>query len=38
LIDWGWWMTKKVLIPMLAIYIPRFHPNWFDDKRYEVAA
>ena len=37
-IGWGWWMTKKVLIPMLAIYIPRFHPNWFDDKRYEVAA
>jgi predicted metal-dependent hydrolase len=37
-VDWAWWMTKKVLIPMLAIYIPRFHPNWFDDKRYEVAA
>lgn len=37
-IDWGWWMTKKVLIPMLAIYIPQFHPNWFNDKRYEVTA
>ena len=37
LLDWGWWMTKKVFIPMLAIYIPRFHPNWFNDQRYEVA-
>lgn len=30
--NWMWWMTKKVFIPMLAIYIPRFHPNWFNDR------
>lgn len=30
--NWGWWMTKRVLIPMLAIYLPNFHPNWFNDK------
>lgn len=28
-----WWMTKKVFVPMLAIYIPKFHPNWFSDER-----
>ena len=28
----GWWMTKKVLVPMLAIYAPKFHPNWFKDE------
>ena len=38
LADWAWWMTKKVFIPMLAIYLPKFHPNWFDDSRYKVAA
>lgn len=32
MIDWLWWMTKKVFIPMLAIYIPSFHPNWFNDR------
>lgn len=36
MINWLWWMTRKVFIPMLTIYIPRFHPNWFDDR--EVVA
>lgn len=30
-LNWGWWMTKRVLIPMLAIYLPGFHPNWFKE-------
>jgi predicted metal-dependent hydrolase len=30
--DWSWCMFRKVLIPMLAIYLPRFHPNWFHDE------
>lgn len=30
--NWMWWMTKKVFFPMLTIYMPNFHPNWFNDK------
>lgn len=36
---WAWHMTTKVLVPMLRIYFPHFHPNKVDDRRYvEVAA
>jgi hypothetical protein len=32
-------VTTKVLIPMLTIYLPGFHPNKVDDAKYmEVAA
>ena len=36
---WAWHMTTKVLVPMLKIYLPNFHPNNVDDSRYlEVPA
>lgn len=31
---WAWHMTIKVLVPMLKIYLPNFHPNKVDDSRY----
>ena len=31
---WAWHMTTKVLVPMLKIYLPNFHPNRADDRRY----
>ena len=31
---WVWHMTTKVLVPMLKIYLPNFHPNKVDDSRY----
>ena len=36
---WAWRMTTKVFVPMLKIYLPNFHPNNVDDRRYlEVPA
>jgi len=36
---WAWHMTTKVFVPMLKIYLPGFHPNKVDDRRYlEVPA
>ena len=31
---WAWRMTTKVFVPMLKIYLPNFHPNNVDDRRY----
>jgi len=31
---WAWHMTTKVLVPMLKIYLPNFHPGRVDDRRY----
>jgi hypothetical protein len=37
--QWSWHMTTKVFVPMLKIYLPNFHPNKADDRRYlEVPA
>jgi predicted metal-dependent hydrolase len=38
LVSWSFFVTTKVLIPMLTIYLPNFHPNKKDDTKYmEVA-
>jgi predicted metal-dependent hydrolase len=34
LAHWVWHMTTKVFVPMLKIYLPKFHPNNVDDSRY----
>ena len=31
---WAWHMTTKVLVPMLKIYLPNFHPGRVDDRHY----
>lgn len=39
LLSWSVFVTGKVLIPMLTIYLPNFHPNNVNDDRYlQVAA
>lgn len=39
LASWSFFVTTKVLIPMLSIYLPGFHPNNKDDSKYmEVPA
>jgi predicted metal-dependent hydrolase len=38
LLNWTYFVTRKVLIPMLAIYLPNFHPdNTNDDQYLQVA-
>jgi len=34
LASWSFWVTTKLLIPMLSIYLPGFHPNNKDDAKY----
>lgn len=34
LFSWSWFVTTKVLIPMLAIYLPKFHPSRVNDDKY----
>ena len=34
LFSWSYFVTSKVLLPMLAIYLPNFHPNNVDDSYY----
>ncbi len=34
LMSWSFFVTTKVLIPMLTIYLPGFHPNKVDDTKY----
>lgn len=34
LLSWSWFVSTKVLIPMLAIYLPKFHPNRVNDDQY----
>jgi hypothetical protein len=34
LFSWSYFVTSKVLLPMLTIYLPNFHPNNVDDKQY----
>jgi predicted metal-dependent hydrolase len=38
LLSWSYFVTSKVLIPMLTIYLPNFHPNNVDDSYYLQAA
>jgi len=34
LFSWSYFVTSKVLLPMLTIYLPNFHPNNVDDSYY----
>jgi len=34
---WGWFVTWKVLIPAMQIYLPSFHPNNHDDSKWVSA-
>jgi len=34
LMSWSFFVTTKVLVPMLTIYFPGFHPNKVDDTKY----
>jgi predicted metal-dependent hydrolase len=34
LFSWSYFVTSKVLLPMLTIYLPNFHPNNVDDEQY----
>jgi predicted metal-dependent hydrolase len=38
LLSWSYFVTSKVLIPMLTIYLPKFHPNNTNDEQYLQAA
>ena len=38
LVVWSWFVTTKVLVPMMAIYLPKFHPNRVNDDKYLQAA
>jgi hypothetical protein len=37
LVVWGWFVTWKVLIPAMQIYLPNFHPNNHDDSQWVAA-
>lgn len=37
LASWSFFVTTNVLIPMLSIYLPKFHPNNKDDSKYMEA-
>lgn len=37
LIVWGWFVTWKVLIPTMQIYLPNFHPDNHDDSKWVSA-
>jgi hypothetical protein len=34
LIHWLAFVSFKVLLPMMKIYLPKFHPNNVDDSKY----